>query len=104
MKSISRSLPVLTLLSVAWLPQSLLADQALATSSGCMACHAIDKKVVGPSLKDIAAKYKGDASAASSLVAKVKDGGSGVWGAVPMPPSTVSEADITTIVNWMLTQ
>ena len=80
------------------------ADEALAQKSGCLACHSMDAKLVGPSIKDIAAKYKGDAGAAATLAAKVKAGGVGVWGQVPMPPSPAPEADIATVVDWMLAQ
>jgi len=77
---------------------------ALAQKSGCLACHSVDKKVLGPAYKDVAAKYKGDKTAEAKLVAKVKAGGSGVWGPMPMPPmgAQVKEADITTIVQWVL--
>lgn len=76
---------------------------ALATKSGCMACHQIDNKVVGPAYKEVAAKYKGQADAVDMLSAKVKAGGAGVWGPVPMPPNAaVSEADIKTIVTWIM--
>ena len=80
------------------------ANQALAQKSGCMACHSIDKKVLGPAYKDVAAKYKGDASAEAKLVAKVKAGGSGVWGPMPMPANSpqVKDDDIKTIVKWVL--
>ncbi len=80
------------------------AAEALAQKSGCLACHSIDKKVLGPSYKDVAAKYKGDKTAEAKLVAKIKAGGSGVWGAVPMPPmgAQVKEPDIKTIVQWIL--
>ena len=77
----------------------------LATKSGCLACHAVDHKVIGPAYKDVAAKYKGDATAATKLYAKVKAGGGGVWGQIPMPPNAqVSDKDIKTIVDWVLTQ
>lgn len=81
------------------------ANQALAQKSGCMACHSIDKKILGPAYKDVAAKYKGDASAEAKLVAKVKAGGSGVWGPMPMPANSpqVKDNDIKTIVKWILT-
>jgi cytochrome c len=80
-----------------------LASEALAKKHNCLACHAIDKKLVGPSYQEVAAKYKGDAGAEAKLVAKVKNGGSGVWGQVPMPPnSTVPDADIKTLVKWVL--
>ena len=79
------------------------ADQALATSKNCMACHAVDKKLVGPAFKDVAAKYKGDKSAADKLAAKVIKGGSGVWGPVPMPANAqVNEAEAKKLVAWIL--
>ncbi len=79
------------------------ADLALATSKNCMACHAAEKKLVGPAYKDIAAKYKTDKTAAEKLAAKVVKGGGGVWGAVPMPANPqVSEADAKTLVTWIL--
>ena len=81
------------------------ADLALATSKNCMACHAIDKKVVGPAYKDVAAKYKGDKTAADKLAAKIIKGGSGSWGAVPMPANPqVTEADAKKLVAWVLSQ
>jgi cytochrome c len=71
---------------------------------GCIACHAIDKKVVGPAFKDVAAKYQGQQDAAQRLDAKVMNGGTGVWGDIPMPPnSAVPEAEVHAIVNWILT-
>lgn len=81
------------------------ANQALAQKSGCLACHGVDKKVLGPSFKDVAAKYKGDKGAEAKLVAKVKSGGSGVWGPMPMPANSpqVKDEDIKTIVQWVLT-
>jgi len=79
------------------------ADQALASSKNCMSCHAIDKKVVGPAYQDVAAKYKGDKSAADKLAAKVMRGGGGVWGAVPMPANPqVNEAEAKKLVAWVL--
>jgi len=76
---------------------------ALAQKNACMACHQVDKKLVGPAYKDVAAKYRGDKTAEAKLVKKVKDGGSGVWGAIPMPPHPqLSDADIKTIVHWIL--
>jgi len=80
------------------------ADQALAQKSGCMACHSVDKKVLGPAYKDVAAKYKGQADAEAKLVDKVKKGGSGVWGPIPMPANSpqVKDEDIKKIVHWIL--
>ena len=71
--------------------------------NGCNACHSEDKKVIGPSYKDVAAKYKGDAGAVAKLTEKVKKGGSGVWGPVPMPPNTqVKDADVKKMVELIL--
>jgi cytochrome c len=76
---------------------------ALAQKNSCLACHQIDKKLVGPAYKDVAAKYKGDKTAEAKLVKKVKEPGKGVWGEIPMPPNAqVSDADIKTIVHWIL--
>jgi len=83
----------------------LLAQSAedLIKKDGCSACHANDKKVVGPAYVDVAMKYKGDAGALAKLSAKVKKGGSGVWGPVPMPPNpSVSDADLKTILTYVL--
>ena len=71
---------------------------------GCTACHAIDKKLVGPAYIDVAAKYKGDAKPSAMLSKKVKKGGAGNWGPIPMPPNAaVPEADIKTMVTYVLT-
>ena len=79
------------------------AGEDLLKKSGCTACHSIDKKVVGPSYKEVAAKYRGDKDAATKLAEKVKKGGSGAWGPVPMPPNaTVSDADIKTLIAYVL--
>ena len=78
------------------------ADEALAKKHNCLACHMIDKKSVGPSYQDIAKKYKGQ-TANAKLEEKVKKGGSGVWGQVPMAPNpTVPDADIKKLVAWIL--
>ncbi len=80
-----------------------LADMALATSKNCMACHAVDKKLVGPSYKDIATKYAGQADAVDKLAGKVVKGGSGAWGPVPMPANAqINEADAKKLVAWIL--
>lgn len=82
-----------------------LADQALATSKNCMACHSVDKKLVGPSFKDIAKKYAGDKAAADKLAEKVIKGGSGVWGPIPMPANAqVNDAEAKKLVAWVLSQ
>lgn len=80
------------------------AAEALAQKSGCLACHSVANKVVGPAYKDVAAKYKGQKDAEAKLVAKVKAGGSGVWGPIPMPANSpqVKDEDIKTVVQWVL--
>lgn len=82
------------------------ANQALAQKSGCLTCHAVDHKVLGPSYKDVAAKYKGDKGAEAKLIEKVKKGGSGTWGPIPMPANSpqVKDEDIKTLVKWVLSQ
>lgn len=80
-----------------------LADQALATAKNCTACHAAQKKLVGPSYKDVAAKYKDDTGAVDRLAAKIIKGGSGAWGPVPMPANAqVSDADASKLAAWVL--
>jgi len=79
------------------------ADQALAAAKNCMACHATDKKLVGPSYKDVAAKYGGQAGAADKLAVKIVNGGAGVWGPVPMPANAqVNAADAKKLADWIL--
>lgn len=79
------------------------AQEDLAKKHNCLVCHQVDKKVVGPAYKDVAAKYRNDKSAEARLVQKVEKGGVGVWGQVPMPPnSTVPDADVRAIVKWIL--
>jgi cytochrome c len=102
--SIDKSL-ILAAATMALAAAPAFANEALATKSACTACHAVDKKIVGPSFKEVAAKYKGDKNAEAKLVDKVKKGGTGVWGQVPMPPNAaVSDADIKTLVKWVLSQ
>jgi len=80
-----------------------LANEELAKKNACTACHAIDKKLVGPAYKEVAAKYKGDAKAQAMLVEKVKKGGVGTWGQVPMPPNgAVKDEDVKALVKWVL--
>ncbi|HYP66858.1 MAG TPA: c-type cytochrome [Thiobacillaceae bacterium] len=81
------------------------ANQELAQKNGCLACHSVDKKVVGPAYKDVAKKYAKDKGAAAKLFTKVKKGGSGVWGPVAMPPNPqVKDADLKKIIAWILSQ
>lgn len=80
-----------------------LASEALAKKYNCLACHAVGKKLIGPSYKDVAAKYKGVAGAQAKLIAKVKNGGAGTWGQIPMPPNAaVPDADVKKMVDWIL--
>ena len=93
----------LALASLTLLAAPAMANEELAKKNACTACHAVDKKVVGPAFKEVAAKYKGNAKAEAMLVEKVKKGGVGVWGQVPMPPnSSVSDADVKALVKWVL--
>ena len=97
-----RALLALATLSALSVPA--LADQALATAKNCMACHAVDKKLVGPAYKDVAAKYAGQKDAVDKLAVKIMKGGSGVWGPVPMPANPqVTEADAKKLAAWVLT-
>jgi cytochrome c5 len=84
-------------------PLDMKAAEALMQKDGCVACHGIDKKIVGPAYVEVAAKYKGDAGANAKLAQKVKVGGAGVWGQIPMPPNPqVSDDDIKALVSWIL--
>ena len=79
------------------------ADQALAQKNACMSCHGVDKKIVGPAFKEVAKKYAGDKTARDKLAAKVKAGGKGVWGEVPMPPNpNLKPEDANKIIDWVL--
>jgi len=95
---------LLIMAAVAAVSAPAMADEALAKSKNCMACHAVDKKLVGPAYKDVAKKYAGDAKAVDILADKIVKGGSGVWGAIPMPANTqVSPADAKKLAAWLLT-
>lgn len=78
------------------------ADEALAKAKNCMTCHAVDKKLVGPSYKDVAAKYKADKGAVATLAAKIKAGGKGNWGQIPMPPNNVTEDEAKKLATWVM--
>jgi cytochrome c len=91
-----------TIISLTAAPAMASAD--LAQKKNCMACHAVDKKLIGPGYKDVAAKYAGQKDAADKLAQKILKGGSGVWGAVPMPANPqVSEAEAKQLAAWVLT-
>jgi cytochrome c len=82
-----------------------LASKDLAQKNACLSCHAVDKKIVGPAFKDVAKKYASDKGAHDKLVAKVKAGGKGVWGDVPMPPNPqVKKEDLDKIIDWVMAQ
>jgi len=81
------------------------AAEAIAKKARCVACHAVDRKMVGPAYRDVAAKYRGDAEAPVRLAAKVRSGGAGVWGQVPMmphPADRISDADLAAVLDWVL--
>jgi cytochrome c len=100
-----RSLMVGVVLASAFASQAAMANADLAKAKNCMACHAVANKLVGPAYKDVAAKYAGQKDAEAKLVQKVMKGGSGVWGAIPMPANPqVSEAEAKTLVQWVLSQ
>lgn len=96
-----------TVLGVAGLALAIpaQASDALAKKHNCLVCHTVDKKVIGPSYKEVADKYRKDKAAEATLFDKVKKGGQGVWGQIPMPPNaTVPDADIKALVKWILSQ
>jgi cytochrome c len=93
----------LVTLAAAALPAA--ASEELAKKHNCLACHTVDKKMVGPSYKEVAAKYRADKEAPKKLAGKVKNGSQGVWGNVPMPPNAaVPDADVNALVKWILSQ
>lgn len=97
--------PLLLALACALSSLPALADLALATSRNCMSCHNVDKKVVGPAYKDVAAKYKGDKTAPTRLATKIMEGGGGVWGVVKMPSNPqVNDAEAKKLATWVLSQ
>jgi cytochrome c len=84
-------------------PVAAQANLALAQKNACMACHAVDKKIVGPSYQEVANKYKGQKDAAAVLTASIKNGGAGKWGPMAMPPqATLSDADAKALATWSL--
>lgn len=77
---------------------------AIATKYNCLACHQVDRKVVGPAYRDVATKYRGDKTAEARLMEKVKKGGVGVWGSLAMPAQQIKDADLKIVVQWVLSQ
>jgi len=105
MKSFLFIASAVTALSVSTLAFAQATPMDLAKSKNCLACHSVQTKIVGPAFKDVATKYKGQKDAEDKLTQKVLKGGSGVWGAIPMPANAqVSEAEARTLVKWVLTQ
>ncbi|HJU70530.1 MAG TPA: c-type cytochrome [Paucimonas sp.] len=99
-----RSLLLMCTAVAAMASNGALANADLAKAKNCLACHAVANKVVGPAYKDVAAKYAGQKGAEDKLTQKVLKGGSGVWGAIPMPANAqVTEAEARTLVKWILT-
>jgi cytochrome c len=105
-KDVMNSLPRLLAVALATCAASAaFANPDLAQKKNCMACHTVDKKVLGPSYKEVASKYAGQADAADKLTQKIIKGSSGTWGPVPMPPNPqVSEAEAKQLVQWVLNQ
>jgi cytochrome c len=102
-KELTMKRALLIMAAMAAISAPAMADEALAKSKNCMACHAVDKKLVGPAYKEVAAKYAGNAKAVDMLATKIIKGGSGVWGAIPMPANTqVNEADAKKLAAWVL--
>jgi cytochrome c len=96
---------LLALATLAAVSAPALADQALASAKNCMACHAVDKKLVGPAYKEVAQKYAGQKDAVDRLSVKIMKGGAGVWGPVPMPANPqVSEAEAKKLAAWVMSQ
>ena len=98
------ALRLATIVTACMLSAPAFAQQELAQKKNCMACHAVASKLIGPSFKEVAAKYAGQADAVPKLTEKVIKGGAGVWGAVPMPANPqVTEAEAKQLVQWILT-
>ncbi|MFM2340779.1 MAG: hypothetical protein RLZZ592_432 [Pseudomonadota bacterium] len=98
------ALSALSALAALTLASPAFANADLAAKKNCLACHAVDTKLVGPAYKDVAAKYRSDKGAAARLAEKVIKGGSGVWGPVPMPANNVTPEEAKTLVAWVLSQ
>jgi cytochrome c len=98
-----KKLAIATIVAAVMSPAAF-ANQALAEKKNCMACHQVDKKLVGPAYKDVAAKYAGQKDAAAKLAEKIQKGGTGVWGQIPMPANPqVNPDEAKTLANWILT-
>jgi len=93
---------LLALIAVAAVSAPAFANQELAAKKNCMACHAVDKKVVGPAYKDVAAKYAKDKGAVAMLATKIQKGGVGTWGQIPMPANAVTPDEAKQLATWVL--
>ena len=103
MKRLAAILGTVGAMAALQLSTSAVASEELAKKHNCLVCHQVDKKVVGPAYKDVAAKYASDKTAEAKLFEKVKKGGVGVWGQVPMPPNAaVPDGDVKALVKWIL--
>jgi cytochrome c len=103
MKKFVSALAIGGLAALAAAPASAQNVDDMLKKYACLSCHAVDKKLVGPAYKDVAAKYRGQAGAEKSLAEKIKKGGQGVWGQIPMPPNaSVPDADLNAMVKYIL--
>ena len=99
-----KTLPLAAALGLALAAMPALANLELAQKNSCTACHAVDKKLVGPAYKEVAAKYRSRKDAEAYLVKKIKEGSTGVWGPIPMPPNgTVADDEAKTLAKYILT-
>lgn len=101
----TRALGLLLMATALAATGTAVASESLAQKAGCLACHAKDKKLVGPAFRDVAAKYKDQKDALTQLTDKVRKGGSGVWGPIPMSPNgadKISDGDLKTVLEWVL--
>ncbi len=94
---------MIALAAAALVASPAFANADLAKAKGCLACHAPDKKILGPAYKDVAAKYAGQKDAAAKLATKIQKGGVGTWGQIPMPANAVSDAEAKQLAEWVLT-
>ncbi|GAB7126773.1 cytochrome C-551 [Silvimonas sp. JCM 19000] len=99
-----RLLPLLLLAGLVATPAVAADPEALAQAKNCLACHAVDHKVVGPAYKDVAARYKGRKDALAYLAGRVRNGSQGDWGPVPMPANPVTEDEARQLVTWVLSR
>ena len=99
-----KALLPLVIASSALVAAPAFASQDLAQKKNCMSCHGVDKKIVGPSFQDVAAKYAADKTAVDKLAQKIQKGGAGVWGPIPMPANAVSDAEAKTLAQWVMAQ